>query len=78
MTGLGPWPVVGPLNHADFAAIFELVRVLVRHVILCLRVRNLIEVLVSWRQWLLLGILRLRISMDDARISSDLVRRVLS
>lgn len=76
VTGLGPWPVVWSLNHADFAAIFELVRVLICHVILCLRVGNLTEVLMR-RYWLLLGILRLRIRMDHAWISSNLVWRVL-
>ena len=46
VTCLGPWTVVRSLNHADFAGIFELIRVLICHVILCLRVGNLTEVLV--------------------------------
>lgn len=61
MTGLRPWPVVWSLNKADFPRIFELVGVLIRHIVLCLRIRYLIVVLMRLKR-LLLGVLRLWIS----------------
>ena len=48
----------------------RLTGVKVRHVILGLRVGYLTEVIVMLLQWLLLGALRLGVSVDDARISN--------
>lgn len=76
MTSLRPRSVVWSLDHADFALIFKLVRVLIGHVIVRLRVWYHLIVVLVLLYWLLLGILRLRISVDHAWVSY-LVWRVL-
>ena len=77
MASLWPRTVVWSLYHANFALVVRLTGVKVRHVILGLRVGYLTEVIVMLLYWLLcvwcvllLGTLRLWVSVDDARISN--------
>ena len=72
MTCLGPGSVIGSLDKAYFALVFELVRILACHVVLSLAVGPLIVV---WLQYLVC-ILWLGIAMDWILIS-DFVRWVL-
>ena len=71
MTCLWSRSVVWSLNHADFALIFKLVTILIRHVILSLRVWYHLIVVLVLLYWLLMSILRLRISvLDHTRVSN--------
>ena len=72
MTCLGPGSVIGSLDKAYFALVFELVRILACHVVLCLAVRSLIVVCLQY----LVCILWLGIAMDWILIS-NFVWRVL-
>ena len=74
MTCLGPWSVIGSLNKAYLALVFELVRILACHVVLSLAVGSLIVVCLQY----LVCVLWLGVAMDWILISDFVWRMLLS